>query len=237
MTHRWQVFGLIEAALFMILCYQIVTNPPVLVGVVLGALALVIGAHVRHGKTFWLTIGLISVVISVFVNPMVWIMLFLAACAAMRLFSGQTGSSISPWAKKQFIAVTTKEPHAKAGFKHARPWFGDTVIGQTQYEWDDINMTVAAGDTIIDLGNTYLPKGDNVIVIRKGVGKTRVLVPVGIGIAIEHSAVIGTLSVNGEEVQMKNETRRYYSDDYDAASRRIHLLTNVLVGDVEVLAV
>ncbi|WP_461213222.1 cell wall-active antibiotics response protein LiaF [Lacticaseibacillus sp. GG6-2] len=237
MTHRWQLFWLIEAALFMILCYQIVTNPPVLVGVVLGVLALVIGAHVKHGKTFWLTIGLISVVISVFVNPMVWIMLFMAACATMHLLSGRGNSNFGPWAKKQFFAVTTKEPQAKAGMRHTRPWFGDTAIGQTQYEWDDINMTVAAGDTIIDLGNTYLPKGENVIVIRKGFGKTRVLIPVGVGVAIEHSAVIGNLSVNGEEIQMKNETMQYYSDDYDTASRRVHLLTNVLVGDVEVLAV
>lgn len=237
MTHRWQVFWLIEAALFMILCYQIVTNPPVLVGVVFGAVALVIGTHVRFGKTFWLTVGTICVVISVFVNPTVWIMLFMAACAGMHLFTGRGNANSRPWARKQFLAVTTKEPQAKAGTHHKRPWFGDTTIGQTQFEWDDINMTVAAGDTIIDLGNTYLPKGDNAVVIRKGFGKTRVLVPVGIGVAIEHSAVIGTLSVNGEEIPLKNETMSYYSDDYDTATRRIHILTNVLVGDVEVLAV
>ena len=235
MTHRWQLFWLVEAALFMILCYQIVTNPPVLVGVVLGTLALVIGVHVRRGKTFWLTIGLISVVISVFVNPMIWIMLFLATCAVMHLLSARGNNS--PWTRKQFLAVMTRTPKEKSGLRHQRPWFGDTTIGQSQYEWDDINLTVAAGDTIIDLGNTYLPKGDNVIVIRKGLGKTRILVPVGVGIAIDHAAVIGTLSVNGDEIQMKNESLRYYSDDYDTASRRVRLLTNVLVGDVEVLAV
>jgi predicted membrane protein len=226
----------VEVALLLLLCYQIVTSPPLLVGVVSGVLALVLGAHVHFWKTFWLTLGSLLIVISVFVNPTVWIMLFLAVLAGMHLFTGRT-SSFGPWARKHFIAVTTREPCDKAGQQHKQTWFGDTAIGQTQFEWDDINMIVAAGDTIIDLGNTILPKGDNTIVIRKGFGKTRVLIPVGVGIAIDHAALIGALSVNGQEVPLKNEQVTYYSDDYDVATRRIHLLTNVLVGDVEVLAV
>lgn len=236
MTRRWQLFWLLEAGLFMILCFQIASNPPVLVGVVSGVVALVIGSHVRHFKTFWLTAGAILVTVALFVNPMVWIILFLAACATLHVFAGRN-STLGPWAQKHFLAVTTKEPTAKAGQQHKRPWFGDTHIGATQFEWDDINMTVMAGDTIIDLGNTYLPKGDNVVVVRKGFGKTRVLVPVGVGVAIEHSALVGELAVNGQPVALKNETFSYYSDDYDAAARRIHILTNVLVGDLEVLAV
>lgn len=236
MSRRWQLFWLTEAAMFFVLCFQIVSNPPVLVGVVFGVVALVIGAKVHRFQTFWLTVGGISVVVSVFVNPMIWIMLFLAACASLKLFTSQN-SSLGPWARKHFMAVTTRQPQPKAGMTHSHPWFGDTNIGQTQFEWDDINMTVAAGDTIIDLGNTLLPKGENVVVIRKGFGKTRILVPVGVGIAIDHSAMIGTLSVDGKEVPMKNETRKYFSEDYDDASHHIHILTNVLVGDVEVLAV
>nr|WP_164508459.1 cell wall-active antibiotics response protein LiaF [Lacticaseibacillus baoqingensis] len=225
-----------EAALLLLLCYQIVTSPPLLVGVVSGVLALILGAHVHFWKTLWLTFGSLLIVISVFVNPTVWIMLFLAVLAGMHLFTGKS-SRVGPWARKHFIAVTTREPGKKAGQQHHQPWFGDSTVGQTQFEWDDINMIVAAGDTIIDLGNTLLPKGDNTVVIRKGLGKTRVLVPVGVGIAIDHAAVIGTLSVNGQELPLRNEHITYYSDEYDTATRRIHLLTNVVVGDVEVLAV
>lgn len=235
MNRSWQLFWVIELGLFCVLGYQILTNPAVLIALVVGLVAVLLGCKLRFGRAFWLTFGVVLIILAVFINPAVWVMLFIAAIAVLRFFSETSG--FGPWSKKAFVTVATKDPEARAGTRLRRPWFGNERIGSEPFTWDNINMTVAAGDTIIDLGNTILPKGDSTIVVRKGVGKTRILVPVGVGVMVSHSGGFGTLTMDGQEVPVHTETVEQFSNDYDSAARRIHILTNVVIGDVEVLAV
>ncbi len=107
----------------------------------------------------------------------------------------------------------------------------------TFFEWDDINFAVAAGDTIIDLGSTILPKNDNHIVIRKGFGKTRILVPVGTGVYLDHSAMLGSVTIDNQHYNLKNESIQLYSTNYDEESRHLKIITNVMIGDLEVILV
>ncbi len=93
----------------------------------------------------------------------------------------------APWRKKQMIMVETAAKEPKNGKRFKRRWFANERIGNNIYEWDDINIDLISGDTIIDLGNTLLPKEDNIIIIRKGFGRTRILVPLGVAILLEHS--------------------------------------------------
>lgn len=99
--------------------------------------------------------------------------------------------------------VKTVASEPKSGRRFSRPWIGNQRFGNDTYEWNDINISVLSGDTIIDLGNTLLPKEDNVVIVRKGFGKTRIIVPTGIGIMLEHSAMIGEVSFEGEHYQLK----------------------------------
>ncbi|MFD1439987.1 cell wall-active antibiotics response protein LiaF [Lacticaseibacillus hegangensis] len=236
MKRRWQLFWIIEIALTMVLGYQIVTNPASWIGVASGLIALVIGIKGHFWRTFWLLLGGVLLAVGIFINPMIWVILFVGLVGALFGLSGKHGRRL-PWQQKHYAAVHVVAPTTKGGTTTRHPWFGDETIGSSTYEWDDINITVAAGDTIIDLGNTLLPQGDATIVVRKGIGKTRILVPVGVGVMVDHSALAGTLSVDGAECGLHNQTVRQYSDDYDTAKRRVHILTNVLIGDLEVLSV
>ncbi|WP_225047613.1 cell wall-active antibiotics response protein LiaF [Lacticaseibacillus kribbianus] len=237
MHRRWQLFWLIECGLLILLGFQTVTNPSSLTPLLVGSLALVLGLKGHFWRTFWLTLGAVLIVVAVFSNPTVWVILFIGLIGLLSVFSGKQHDRIVPWAKKQYVAVRATESTLKGGTRRRHPWFGDETIGQNVYEWDDINLTLAAGDTIVDLGNTLLPQGDSTIVIRKGFGKTRVLVPVGVGILVDHSAVMGDLTLDGVELSLHNECVKHYSQDYDTAARRVHIITNVLVGDLEVLSV
>ncbi|HAP3313737.1 TPA: cell wall-active antibiotics response protein, partial [Enterococcus faecalis] len=40
-----------------------------------------------------------------------------------------------------------------------------------------------------------------------------------------------------EKYQLKNESLKIYSNDYDTNLRRLKIMTNTLVGDVEVIRV
>ena len=114
---------------------------------------------------------------------------------------------------------------------------GNQRIGSDVYEWDDINIAIATGDTIIDLGNTLLPKDDNIVIVRKGVGRTRILVPLGIAISLEHATIVGNVYFEEEQFALKNESIKIYSNDYDENPRRLKIITNTLLGDVEVIRV
>lgn len=116
-------------------------------------------------------------------------------------------------------------------------WLGNERIGNHVYEWDDININVLSGDTIIDLGNTILPKKDNVVLVRKGIGRTRLLVPTGIGVQLEHTALMGTVYFEDYETKLRNETLKLYSKEYNESARHLKIITNALVGDIEVFRV
>lgn len=121
--------------------------------------------------------------------------------------------------------------------RQTHQWFGDTTIGEQLYTWDDINLSVIAGDTIIDLGNTLLPaKRENVILLRKSFGRTRILVPVGTKVRINHSALIGKLKLDENQYKLHNETINLTLNDQED-SRELRIITNVLIGDLEVIYV
>lgn len=114
-------------------------------------------------------------------------------------------------------------------------WFGSQVIGEEPYEWNDINAGQFAGDTIVDLGNTILPPGDNVIVIRKGFGRVKILVPYGVGVMIHHHGFAGQLEFEHQLYTLRNESIQLYSDSYSRSTKRIKIYTTILAGKVEVI--
>jgi len=143
----------------------------------------------------------------------------------------------APWNEKEIVVIETTDSLPKNAKRFKRNWLGNERIGNKIYEWDDINFSIFMGDTIIDLGNTILPKNESYIVIRKGFGKTRILVPTGIGIMIEHSAIKGKIAFEEQQYVLENESVKMYSKHYEDQARTLKIITNVLVGDLEVIAI
>lgn len=232
---RWQLFLGIEFALLLWLGFQIITNPMALATILIGFLFLFLGMHWHRLRTFSVTFGGVLMILGIFINPAIWLILMVAGIFLMMVLT-KPKAGFSVWNHKQYVAPVTEAPGKKAGRRTIRSWAGRQTIAPS-YDWDDINMVVPAGDTIIDLGNTFLPKGDSVIMIRKGFGKTRILVPVGVGVAVEHATFYGRLHFEDSDSMLHSQSVTAYSQDYDDAPRRIHIVTNVVVGDLEVLAV
>ena len=244
MESSWKFFIVGELLLLILAGYQILQNPGAIILMVITATCFFYAVK-RERKTSFNQFLLIASVLMFFLillmtSPVVWIMLVFAV-----IFIGLKGVEVSgvtlfehvPWQKKQMVMVETAETEPKNGRRFKRAWLGNQRIGSHVYEWDDINLTILSGDTIVDLGNTILPKTDNVILIRKGFGRTRVLVPVGVGIVLEHSSLLGNVVFGDEFFRLKNESIKVFSDDYDANNRRIKIITSTLVGDVEVIRI
>jgi lia operon protein LiaF len=243
MNNPWRFFIVVEALLFILALWQILHNPGLAVLLVLGILCIsyvLKKTHRTNFNNFQLILGIILVLIGMMNSPAVWLMLVFGV-----LFIGLKGVEIAgvditqraPWRKKQMIMIETTNAEPKSGRRFKRPWFANERIGTNVYEWDNINIDILSGDTIVDLGNTLLPKDDNIIIIRKGIGRTRILVPLGIAVSLEHSTFYGNVHFEEEKYHLKNESLKIYSNDFDTNNRRLKILTNTLVGDVEVIRV
>ena len=243
MKNPWRFFIVIEAILFVIALWQIVNSPGLAILLVVGIIITSYAAKKiprKNFNNFLMVVGIIFILIGLLNSPAIWIMLLFAI-----LFIGLKGVEISgvdftqraPWRKKQMIIVETTTTESKNGRRFKRPWFANERIGTNVYEWDDININLFSGDTIIDLGNTLLPKDDSIIIIRKGFGKTRILIPLGVAVVLEHSTFYGNVIFEDEKYQLKNESLKVFSNDFDSNNRRLKIITNSLVGDVEVIRV
>lgn len=243
MNKSWRFFIVIESLFALLAIWQVVNNFLIIVMLGIGALLIFLSQKkqiIDKPKNVKLMLGLTIVFFSLLNVPAVWFMLIFAVT-----FIGLTGLELSGLSlskspfhlKKEIVIVETKEPASKNGRLKKQPLFGNERLGSQIYEWDDLNLTIASGDTIIDLGNTILPKTDNFIVIRKGFGRTRILVPLGVGIHLDCRVFAGTVIFDENRIAMRNEQLTLYSTEYETSSRRIKIISNTLIGDVEVIQV
>ncbi|MCQ2010836.1 MAG: cell wall-active antibiotics response protein LiaF [Sporolactobacillus sp.] len=117
-------------------------------------------------------------------------------------------------------------------------WFGHQETPDQGYEWQDINIQTGAGDTIIDLSQTILPKKESIIFIRHLAGRVRILVPYGVEVAMHYSIVLGQVDFfDHHESQLIHESRIIQSDGYDQAEQKVKLMISAVAGSLEVLRV
>ncbi|OTP09506.1 hypothetical protein A5844_002284 [Enterococcus sp. 10A9_DIV0425] len=241
MNSSWRFFIVVEALLLLFAIWQIVNNFGLLLLVAFGILNIYLSSRKspRSGfQNFQLVLGGLIIFFSLVNSPALWAMIVFAI-----LFIGLKGVEISGidltkntfWRKKQIIMVQTEQLKSHNNERKKQQLFGNQRIGNDVYEWDDINIAMLSGDTIIDLGNTLLPKDDNIIIVRKGIGRTRILVPLGIAVSLEHATLIGNVQFEEEPFSLRNESIKIYSNDFDENPRRLKIITNTIIGDIEVI--
>lgn len=139
------------------------------------------------------------------------------------------------WRDKEFITVEWNEEESKDMKLYRNKWFGDDFVGKDVFEWEDKNFQKIMGDTFFDLGNTILPKKENILLIRKGFGDTKILIPKDVAISLDVSIGLGKLVIDEEIFDLKNETIKWRSDNYPSALRKIRIVSSTLLGEVEVV--
>lgn len=137
------------------------------------------------------------------------------------------------------IMVHTIEPSMKTASKTKQPFIKNMFVGSQKvinevFEWDDINIQCGFGDTIIDLGMTMLPPGESTVVIKGFIGDIQLLVPFDVAVVVNHSCISGKLKVFEEETELFNANIIHYPQNEETSLRTIKIITNVMVGNVEV---
>lgn len=239
------IFKIIMGLLGIWLLYDLVTDPLILI-LLIGSILLmffsdrIFKSHEKQGNLFWL--GLILFFLSILFTSAVWVILIVLLIFKVgedhRMFKtvkDPLTKKQTKWREKEYVAVQFKEHEEETVQMSRKKWFGDDSIGYDIYEWDDINFTKIIGDTVIDLGNTILPKQENIVLIRKGIGETKILIPDEVGVSLDISLLLGKVKVGHDELDLKNETLKWQSPSYHLSSRKIKVVLNVLVGEVEVV--
>ena len=224
--------------------YQVIFNYRLLIVFIIGIVLLVVTSRLNQAakglKTIGVLLGIILMSVAVLSTMGIWFSLA-GIAIVLFFFSSKVTNYVKTrehffWNEKRYYGVTTVEPDSE--YRRVKTtWFENQRIGENVYAWDDINLQVIAGDTIIDLGNTILPKEENVVVIRKGFGRIRLLVPMGIGVSLHHSTFAGQVCFEQQELSLKNESIQLRSKGYNEATKKIRVHTSVVFGSIEVIEV
>lgn len=118
---------------------------------------------------------------------------------------------------------------------YSNQWFGKQNIGEKPYHWQDINSQTLFGETIIDLTQTVLPKGEPIILVRHLAGTIKIIIPYDVEVSIHHSVFIGSVDIFGYgDDQVTNRVIHYQTENYQEANQRVKIYTTMLAGKIEV---
>ena len=122
--------------------------------------------------------------------------------------------------------------------KEKNRWLGDIhhFSSHDSCRFDDINLFRMVGKDTIHLEEVILTNHDNVIILRKGIGDTKIIVPVDVAVSLKVNSLYGELSFLGQTVrELRNESISLTTPDFDRANKSVKIVIASLIGNVEVV--
>lgn len=140
--------------------------------------------------------------------------------------------------KNNRLAELSFETRPLSVTKYRNQWFGNESSPQSDaYYFDDIDLIRISGNDTIDLSKVILRNQDNVVLIRKIYGPTKIVVPIDVSVSLTVSSIYGAVTFfDDPSYDLRNETIKLRSDDYDSSSRSVKIVINNLAGDTEVVS-
>lgn len=114
-------------------------------------------------------------------------------------------------------------------------WIGSATYDSDYYAFDDINIIRLSGSETIDLSNVIVTGKDNVIIIRKIFGPTKILVPIDVAVNLDVSSVYASVSFLAcQEYDLRNESIKLGYEENDQSLKKVKIIVNTIAGDVKV---
>jgi predicted membrane protein len=176
-----------------------------------------------------LTVGLVLLFLILMLNPYIIMAVVLGVVYVVINHFSQVKK------KNRFALVRFREEDLKA--KPIRnQWIGADMHDSDFYAFDDINMVRLTGSDTIDLSSVIVTGKDNVVIIRKVFGPTKILVPIDVAVKLDVSAIYGSVRYfDFEEYDLRNESLKLWHPKDEECLKAVKVIVNVLAGDVEVV--
>ncbi|ALT81359.1 MULTISPECIES: cell wall-active antibiotics response protein LiaF [Streptococcus] len=180
-------------------------------------------------NNFLLTIGLVLLFMIFMLNPYIIMAVVLGVVYIVINHFSQVKK------KNRYALVRFREEELKA--KPVRnQWFGMDTHDSDFYAFDDINIIRLTGSDTIDLSNIIVTGKDNVVVIRKILGPTKILVPIDVAVKLDVSAIYGSVRYfDFEEYDLRNESLKIWHSEDEEYLKAVKIIVSTLAGDVEVV--
>ncbi len=242
MNRRWLIVLL--GILGVVTIYEIFNNEFSVFMLLTGVIVFILRSQVAEEKQpTLLVIGLGAFALALISSQVLWLVFVVllvliigAFPEAFQMIRKVITEKKTSTKETEFVMVQFSEEKQNTGKVSKNRWLGeDSDTTEDIYQWEDINFTKLIGHTIFDLGNTILRKEQNIILIRKGIGETKLIIPKGVAVSLDISMLVGELIIRDEEVLLRNETFKWTSENYESQPRKIKLVANILIGEVEVI--
>lgn len=192
--------------------------------------------HKFFGKLcFWFGIALFAVNILSMMSFRLLLIAILVYIIMEYAQSRKESTHIQPIIKEPFGEHKPAETLIRKKPLFENRLFGERKTAQHVYEWNDINIVTAVGNTTIDLSYTVLPKGETVIFIRGILGNLQVSIPYDVEVCVSHSVIAGKTNIlQNEGEKMFNQCLQFQTEEYEKAEQKVKIFTSILIGDLEV---
>ena len=227
-----RIFLLLESVLFTLALFDVVANEASRTLLLMAILLLVIWNFLGRELSSILLISAVSLIFLVFVlNPFFII-------GIMMLVVYMLVNFFSRYEKRNQYTHIIFDDHALVAQKENNRWVGSQNHSQDRYGFEDINIVRLFGNDVVDLDQTVLVGRDNIVVIRKTFGKTKIILPIDVEISVSASSIYGRVQfLDLSFWDLRNESISIASPGYRDSHKRVKVVVNSLFGDVEVIRV
>lgn len=184
----------------------------------------------RQGNNFILVAVSILFLFIIMLNPFVILAIFVALIYSLFLLYPMMNQEREDTNLIFEEVVTVK--------KEKNRWFGNLhhFSSYQTCRFDDINLFRLMGKDTIHLEHVILSNHDNVIILRKLVGTTRIIVPVDVEVSLSVNSLYGDLTFFDQPKRsLRNEQFHQETRDYLKSPKSVKILLTTMVGDVEVV--
>ena len=184
----------------------------------------------RQGNNFILVAVSILFFFIIMLNPFVILAIFVALIYSLFLLYPMMNQEREDTNLIFEEVVTVK--------REKNRWFGNLhhFSSYQTCRFDDINLFRLMGKDTIHLEHVILSNHDNVIILRKLVGTTRIIVPVDVEVSLSVNSLYGDLTfVDQPKRALRNEHFHQDTRDYLKSPKSVKILLTTTVGDVEVV--
>ena len=184
----------------------------------------------RQGNNFILVAVSILFLFIIMLNPFVILAIFVALIYSLFLLYPMMNQEREDTNLIFEEVVTVK--------REKNRWFGNLhhFSSYQTCRFDDINLFRLMGKDTIHLERVILSNHDNVIILRKIVGTTKIIVPVDVEVSLSVNSLYGDLIFFDQPKRaLRNEQFHQETRDYLKSPKSVKILLTTMVGDVEVV--
>ena len=184
----------------------------------------------RQGNNFILVAVSILFFFIIMLNPFVILAIFVALIYSLFLLYPMMNQEREDTNLVFEEVVTVK--------REKNRWFGNLhhFSSYQTCRFDDINLFRLMGKDTIHLEHVILTNHDNVIILRKIVGTTKIIVPVDVEVSLSVNSLYGDLIFFDQPKRsLRNEQFHQETRDYLKSPKSVKILLTTMVGDVEVV--